>query len=85
MAEDAEIEALANTGARMIEIIKPYKDRDVIYRKIAQAEKLGLLAIGIDIDHPFADDGSYDFVDGMECAAFNQQILFQFARRQNCR
>ena len=67
MAEEDEIERLAGYGGPMIEIIKPYADRDLIYRKIAHAEKLGLLAVGIDIDHPFADDGSPDnvFGDGM--------------------
>ena len=69
MADDAEIEALAATGARMIEIIKPYTDRDKILSRIRHAEKLGLLAVGIDIDHPFADDGSPDVVDGEQMTA----------------
>ena len=62
-AEAAEIEMLAGTGVSMIEIIKPYANRDLIYKKIAHAESLGLLAVGIDIDHPFANDGSPDIVD----------------------
>ena len=64
MAPDEEIDRLARTGARMIEIIKPYADRDKIFRKIEFAEKLGLLAVGVDIDHPFGEDGSCDIVDG---------------------
>ena len=44
MADDGEIERLAKVGAPMIEIIKPYTDRDLIYKKIEYAEKLGLLA-----------------------------------------
>ena len=64
MAEEGEIEALSACGARMIEIIKPFADRDRVYRKIAHAEALGLLAVGIDIDHPFSDDGGVDIVDG---------------------
>ena len=64
MADEDEIEALAGTGARMIEIIKPYSDRGLIDQKIRHAEKLGLLAVGIDIDHPFAEDGSPADVDG---------------------
>ena len=66
IADDAEIDALAATGARMIEIIKPYTDRDKILSKIRHAEQLGLLAVGVDIDHPFAEDGSLDVVDGEE-------------------
>lgn len=63
-AEAEEIQMLANTGVRLIEIIKPYGNRDIIFKKIEHAEELGLLAVGIDIDHPFANDGSPDVVDG---------------------
>ena len=54
MAEEEEIERLASAGASMIEIIKPYADRELIFRKIRHAENLGLTAVGIDIDHAFA-------------------------------
>lgn len=75
MAGQEEVESLAATGARMIEIIKPFSDRDLIYEKIRHAEKLGLLAVGIDIDHPFADDGSPDEVDGHKLTALTTQEL----------
>ena len=39
MAEEAEIGRLAGYGAPMIEIIKPYTDREMIYRKIRHAEE----------------------------------------------
>ena len=68
MADEAEVERCASAGAKMIEIIKPYADRELIYRKIRHAESLGLLAVGIDIDHPFAEDGSPDVVDGYRMA-----------------
>ena len=35
-----------------------------MHRKIEHAEELGLLAVGIDIDHPFGEDGGPDVVDG---------------------
>ena len=50
MAETEEVAACAATGADIVEIIKPYADRDQIYKRIEQAQKLGLLAVGIDID-----------------------------------
>ena len=75
MAEAGEIQTLAATGARLIEIIKPYADRDLIYKKIAHAETLGLLAVGIDIDHPFAGDGSADIVDGQTMAPIQTSEL----------
>ena len=69
MADEEEIERMNATGARMVEIIKPYADRSIIRRKIEHAEKLGLLAVGIDIDHPFGEDGNNDIVDGVELTA----------------
>ena len=80
MADDAEIERLAKVGAPMIEIIKPYTDRDLIYKKIEYAEKLGLLAVGIDIDHPFGEDGSPDVVDGFEMTALRTVELDAIVR-----
>lgn len=77
MADEEEIESMAATGARMIEIIKPYSDRSLIYQKIRHAEKLGLLAVGIDIDHPFSEDGSPDNVDGYEMTALKTRELME--------
>ncbi len=57
MAELSEVEACADTGARIIEIIKPYADRDEIYKRIEQAQKLNLLAVGLDIDFVYDKDG----------------------------
>ena len=62
MAEEDEINRLADTGARMIEIIKPYADRERIARKIRHAESKNLLAVGVDIDHAFGDTGANDMV-----------------------
>ena len=78
MAEEEEIERLAGTGARMIEIIKPYADRELIRRKIRHAEDTGLLAVGIDIDHAFGPDGSNDLVDGIEMRALSKLELGEF-------
>ena len=66
MASEEEIEALAAVGPKMVEIIKPYRDREKIRRKLHHAENCGLLAVGIDIDHPFGPEGFHDFVDGEE-------------------
>ena len=75
MAEDEEIDRLAAKGAEMIEIIKPYSQRDLIFSKIKHAEEKNLLAVGIDIDHPFAEDGSPDNVDGYEMTAIREEEL----------
>ena len=75
MADETEIERLASFGAPMVEIIKPYADRDLIRRKMEHAERIGLTAVGIDIDHPFAQDGSHDVVDGQEMAPLQTREL----------
>ena len=81
MAEEEEIERLAGYGAPMIEIIKPYTDREQIRSRIAQAERLGLLAVGIDIDHAFGGDGSPDLVSGHEMTALKTGELKEICRQ----
>ena len=80
MAPEEEIDRLADTGARMIEIIKPYTDREKIMRKIAHAEQKGLLATGIDIDHAFGDGGEKDLVDGEEMTPLRTDELEEICR-----
>jgi isopentenyl diphosphate isomerase/L-lactate dehydrogenase-like FMN-dependent dehydrogenase len=64
MGDEAELEAITATGAKTIKIIKPYADNDMIYRRIEHAEKCGVLAMGMDIDHAFNGRGQYDNVLG---------------------
>ena len=80
MAEEEEIERLNSYGARMIEIIKPYADRDLIYKKIQHAEGLGLLAVGVDIDHPFSEDGGADVINGTPMAPLRTAELAEICR-----
>lgn len=75
MAGDEEIERLVATGARLIEIIKPFDDRQMIYDKIKKAEALGHLAVGIDIDHPFGEDGGPDIVHDLKMTALRTPEL----------
>ena len=74
MADKEEVERCAATGAAMIEIIKPYTDRALIYEKIRHAEELGLLAVGVDIDHAFGPDGSPDVGEPV-CRIQHQHLL----------
>lgn len=80
MAPEEEIDRLSATGARMIEIIKPYRDRELIFRKIQHAEGKKLLAVGIDIDHPFGEDGTADIVDGQKMAPLRTDELAEICR-----
>ncbi|MDR2055897.1 MAG: alpha-hydroxy-acid oxidizing protein, partial [Desulfovibrio sp.] len=48
-----ELKAMIDTGAKVIKIVKPYKDTNMIFEKIALAEKHGAFAVGMDIDFFF--------------------------------
>ncbi len=68
MGEDEELEKITATGAKTIKIIKPHSDNSIIFKKIAKAEKLGVTALGMDIDHAFNSKGQYDNVLGLPMA-----------------
>lgn len=53
IGSEEELEALIGTGAKVVKIIKPYADRDLIFKKIAHAKKAGVLALGMDTDFVF--------------------------------
>lgn len=48
-----ELKEVIDTGAKTIKIVKPYKDHDLVFSKLAEAEKLGAIAVGMDIDFFF--------------------------------
>lgn len=64
MGSEEELERIVDTGAAVIKIIKPYADNELILRKIKHAERVGALAVGMDIDHSFNHLGEYDVVQG---------------------
>ena len=66
MGDEAQLEQLMATGAKTVKIIKPYRDDDRIFARIAHARALGALAVGMDIDHSFNGRGEYDLVVGEE-------------------
>ncbi len=65
MGPKDELARMVNTGASVIKIIKPYADRESVYRKIRHAEEIGCLAVGIDTDHAFDRRHGYDEIEGM--------------------
>lgn len=52
------------SGAPTIRIIKPYADDTLVQERIHQAEALGALAVGMDLDHSFNAKGTPDNVLG---------------------
>ncbi len=53
IGDELELKEIIETGAKTVKIIKPYKNKDLIFEKIAQAEKLGAFAVGMDIIFSF--------------------------------
>lgn len=80
MGENDEFERVAATGARTIKIIKPYADRDKIFSQIEFAEAHGALAVGMDIDHIFGNDGNYDICMGEQMTAQSQADIAEYVK-----
>jgi len=55
------------TGAEVMKIIKPYKDRDEIFRRLKFAKKNGAMAVGMDVEHSVnVEDPEDSIVVGLE-------------------
>ncbi len=80
MGDEAEIAAITATGARTINIIKPYADNDYIFERIEYAQRCGVLALGMDVDHSFGGNGKYDDVLGEKMKAKSLVELKEFIR-----
>ncbi|MEE8419233.1 MAG: alpha-hydroxy acid oxidase [Dehalococcoidales bacterium] len=45
------LQSAIDTGASVVKMVKPYRETDLIYKKVQDAESRGCVAVGIDIDH----------------------------------
>ena len=80
MGEDKELEDIVATGAASIKIIKPHLDNKEVFRKIEHAVKTGCFAVGMDIDHSFKGDGTYDEVLGLNMKPKTTEELKDFVQ-----
>lgn len=80
MGDEAELEGIVATGARTIKIIKPHADNDHIFRRIEHAEKCGVMAVGMDVDHSFAENGQYDNVFGLKMSSKSLSEIKEFIK-----
>ena len=80
MGEKEELEEITHTGARTIKIINPYADNKMIFDRISHAEKCGVLAVGMDIDHAFNSMGEYDSVLGYDMAPKSFAEIKEFVK-----
>lgn len=78
MGSREELEEVTAQGADTIKIIKPYEDNDEILSRIEHAVKCGVFALGMDIDHAFASNGTYDSIYGlhMKSKSFDEICSF---------
>lgn len=73
-----ELDDLMTAGAKTVKIIKPLYDNDEIYKRIEHAKKLGVTAIGMDIDHAYGPCGQYDIVEGLKMHPKTKEELKSF-------
>ena len=78
MGEDKELEDMLSTGAKIIKIIKPHEDNNVIFHKIEHAVQNGAIAVGMDIDHAFSGCGTYDNVYGLPMKSKSFEEMKEF-------
>ena len=45
------LQSAIDTGAPVVKMVKPYRETELIYNKVRDAESRGCAAVGIDIDH----------------------------------
>ncbi len=46
-----ELQRAIDTGVPVVKFVKPYRNADLIFKKIEDAERRGCVAVGMDIDH----------------------------------
>ncbi len=80
MGDEAELEAITATGAKTIKIIKPHFDNNTIFKRIEHAEKCGVLALGMDIDHSFNSNGEFDNVLGLPMSSKTLDEIKEFVK-----
>ena len=65
MGDNDELMRVLGTGAHVMKIIKPYKDKDEILKRIECARDNGAMAVGMDVEHAVnADDDEDSIVVG---------------------
>ncbi|MBA7603482.1 4-hydroxymandelate oxidase [subsurface metagenome] len=46
-----DLQSAIDTGAPVVKVVKPYRNTELIYEKVRDAESRGCVAVGMDIDH----------------------------------
>ena len=62
MGPNEELKEILATGAKVIKVIKPYKDPEEILSRIRFAEENGALGVGMDVEHAINKEDDEDSV-----------------------
>lgn len=46
-----ELQKSIDLGAKVVKMVKPYRETNLVYKKVREAEERGCVAVGMDIDH----------------------------------
>lgn len=65
MESDEDYREMVKDAGDTVRIVKPFADHERIIKELQLAEKLGAVAVGMDIDHVPRENGDYDVVDGI--------------------
>ena len=77
---DSEIEEIAAVGAPAARIIKPFADKELVFKAIEHDTKLGCCAIAMDIDHAYTKAGRYDDFFEKPLASPTRATLEEFGK-----
>lgn len=67
MGDNETLGAVLKTGAKVMKIVKPYADPEMVFSRIRFAEENGAVAVGMDIEHSIhADSPEPDCVLGLQ-------------------
>lgn len=66
-----------------IRIIKPYENEELVVKRIRQAEELGALAVGMDLDHAFNGAGDHDNVLGFPMRPRTRKEIESYCKSTN--
>lgn len=77
---DEEFEKVLQVGVPVARIMKPFADKDILFRAIHHDEAVGACAFAIDIDHAYNKKGRRDVFFEKPLTSFSREDLAGFAR-----
>ena len=80
MESDEDYREMVKDAGDTIRIVKPFADHERIIKELQLAEKLGAVAVGMDIDHVPGENGDYDVVDGLPLGALTFADLRRYVK-----